>query len=160
MATVTVLSRELHEPPKPPHQELLDQIKHAERKTFPRNEAFDFDLELKKRNTELIVIVDDDSESSSPVVAAYAVYAHTQKWILLHKLCVLENFTRRGIARRLLLFQHHKLFLRGRSKVQLWVDEERVPASQLYSSMGFVEVGRLENYYGPNRTAVRMLLQL
>ncbi|KAL8659421.1 MAG: hypothetical protein Q9226_000448 [Calogaya cf. arnoldii] len=139
MATITVLSRDLHQSRKPPHQEILDQIKHAERKIFPRNEAFDFVLELKKRNTELIVIVDDDSESSSPIVAAYAVYAHTQKWTLLHKLCVLENFRRRGIARRLLLFQHQKLLLRGRSKVQLWVDEERVSASQLYSSIGFVQ---------------------
>lgn len=148
MATLTVLSLDLHECPKPPQQGILDQIKHTEKKTFPHNEAFDFDLELKKRNTELIVIVDDSESSSSPMLAAYAVYAHTQKLTMLHKLCVLENFRRRGIARRLLLFQHRKLLRRGCSNVQLWVDEERIPASQLYSSIGFVKVGRLENYYG------------
>lgn len=160
MATSTVLSLDLHESPKPPQQGILDQIKHAEKKTFSRNEAFDFDLELKKRNTELIVIVDDSESSSSPILAAYAVYVNTQKLTMLHKLCVVENFRRRGIARTLLLFQHRKLLLRGRSNVQLWVDKERVPASQLYSSIGFVEVGRLENCYGANRTGVRMILQL
>ncbi|KAI4225486.1 MAG: hypothetical protein L6R36_003876 [Xanthoria steineri] len=159
MAIVTVLSLDLRQSPKPPQQGILDQIKHVEKKTFPRNEAFNFDLELKKRTTELILLVDDAESASSPILAAYAVYAYTPNLTMLHKLCVVENFRRRGIARRMLLFQHQKLLLRGRSNVQLWVDEERVPARQLYSSIGFVEVTRLQNYYGPSRTAVRMVLQ-
>ena len=66
MATLTVLSLDLHVSPKAARQDILDQVKHAERKSFPRNEALDFDLELKKRNTELIVVVDDTEPSSSP----------------------------------------------------------------------------------------------
>ncbi|KAL9035167.1 MAG: hypothetical protein Q9180_005004 [Flavoplaca navasiana] len=139
MATLTILSRDLHKSPKSDRQDILEQVKHAERKTFPRNEAFDFDLELKKRNTELIVVMDDSDTSSCPQVAAYAVYAHTQSLTMLHKLCVEEDFRLQGIARRLLLSQHQKLLLRGCSQVALWVDKERVPARQLYLSIGFVE---------------------
>lgn len=159
MAT-TVLSLDLHKSPKSDQQDILEPVKHAERKTFPRNEAFDFDLELKKRNTELIIVMDDSEPSSSPKVAAYAVYAHTQSLTMLHKLCVKEDFRLRGIARRLLLSQHQMLLLLGCSQVALWVNKERVPARQLYLSIGFVEVRRLGNYCGLNRTAVRMVLHL
>ena len=160
MANVTMLSLDRYESLKCSQQNILDQIKHVERKTFPRNEVFDFDLELRKRNTELIAIVDDHGPSSIPILAAYAVYTHTQKVTMLHKLCVVESFRRRGIAKGMLLFQHQKFVLRGRSNVQLWVDKERTPARQLYSNIGFVEVGRLEGYYSANRAAVRLVLEL
>jgi ribosomal protein S18 acetylase RimI-like enzyme len=37
---------------------ILAQIKRLEKRTFPKEEAMDFDVELKKRNTELIVLLD------------------------------------------------------------------------------------------------------
>ncbi|KAL8674480.1 MAG: hypothetical protein Q9168_001145 [Polycauliona sp. 1 TL-2023] len=143
MATFTLLSLDLHEIPKSQRQVILDQVKHGEKKIFPRTEAFDFDMELKKRNTELIVVVDDSS--SFPILVAYAVYAHAQKMNMLHKVCVLEKFRRQGIARKLLLFQHQRLRFRGRPNVQLWVDEERLPARQLYLSIGFVKGGATDH---------------
>ncbi|KAL9591530.1 MAG: hypothetical protein Q9179_007631, partial [Wetmoreana sp. 5 TL-2023] len=160
MATCAFWNLDLRETVKPSQQPVMDQIKHAERKIFPRNEAFDFDSELKKRNTELIVVLDRVELSGDPALVAYAVYVHTSKASLLQKLCVLEPYRRKGIARRMLQQQHEKLALRGRRNVQLWVDEERLPAKQLYSSIGFEEVGRLEDYYGPRRTALRMVLDL
>lgn len=161
MATNTFWSLDSYECLKLKKQDIIsivDQVKHAEKKNFPRNEVLDFDTELKKRNTELIVVLDHVKPSA--VVAAYAVYASTFQLHLLHKLCVLENYRRRGLARKMLLSYHEKLAIRGCSKVQLWVDEERTPARSLYESLGFEKVGRVENYYGPNRTALRMVLQM
>lgn len=159
MATCTFLSVDL-EPLHPPQHMILNQIKHAEKKMFPRSEALDFDLELKKRNTELVVVLDMVTPSQAPALVAYAVYGHTSTLSSLHKLVVLERYRCRGIARGILLFQHQNLALRGCRNVQLWVDEERLPARRLYGNVGFEEVGRLENYYGPARTAWKMLLQL
>ncbi|KAI4155089.1 MAG: hypothetical protein L6R39_001293 [Caloplaca ligustica] len=139
---------------------MLDQVKHQEKKSFPRNEAFDFDMELKKRNAELTIVLDTIELTSAHIVAAYAVYVHTPRVVLLHKVCVRGDYRRQGIARRLLLSQHRRLALRGCNQVQLWVDEERVPARRLYESVGFEEVGWVENYYCQNRTALRMVLQM
>ncbi|KAI4126941.1 MAG: hypothetical protein LQ338_003463 [Usnochroma carphineum] len=153
-------SQERHKPTKKRIPLILDQVKHAERKVFPRNEAFDFDTELKKRSTELMVVLDAIETATDPVVVAYAVYNFTPQAVLLHKVCVLEKYRRQGIAKKLLLSQHRRLALRGCSKVQLWVDEGRIPARRLYENIGFEEVGRVEDYYSPNRTALRMVLQL
>ncbi|KAL8981781.1 MAG: hypothetical protein Q9177_005468 [Variospora cf. flavescens] len=137
---------------------ILDQVTRAERKNFPRNEILDFDTELKKRNAELIVVLEPvrGASSTPPVVAAYAVYVSASQLELLHKLCVCEKYRRQGIARKMLLSHHERLAARGCSKVQLWVDQARVPARSLYKDLGFEEVGRVENYYGPDRTALRM----
>ncbi|KAI4231603.1 MAG: hypothetical protein L6R40_007692 [Gallowayella cf. fulva] len=71
---------------------ILNQIKHAEKKMFPRSEALDFDLELKKRNTELVVVLDMVTPSQAPALVAYAVYGHTSTLSSLHKLVVLERY--------------------------------------------------------------------
>ncbi|KAL9061015.1 MAG: hypothetical protein Q9206_000774 [Seirophora lacunosa] len=57
MATYTFWSLDSYECLKLKKQDIIsivDQVKHAEKKNFPRNEVLDFDTELKKRNTELI----------------------------------------------------------------------------------------------------------
>ena len=38
--------------------DILAQVKRLEKRTFPKAEAMDFDVELQKRNTELIVVLD------------------------------------------------------------------------------------------------------
>ena len=160
MAPCTLLSLDLKRELNVSKVAVLQEVKHAEKKTFPRSEAFDFDVELKKRNAELIVVLDDTGTSGSFALAAYLVYIHTPKLALLHKLCVLEKYRRQGLARNILDFQRQKLATRGCAKIQLWVDERRLPARALYSGNGFDEVGRVENYYGPGRTALNLVLSL
>ncbi|KAI4254056.1 MAG: hypothetical protein LQ352_003329 [Teloschistes flavicans] len=160
MAQWTLWCLGLQDLPKPAPPAILDQIKHAERKNFPRKEAFDFDSELRKPNVELIVVFDTTDSDRGPLLAAYAVYARTSKVASLHKICVVEKYRRRGVATRLLVEQHRRLQLRGCNSIQLWVDEQRLPAKKLYQSNGFVEVGRAEHYYGPDRKALRMMLHL
>ena len=38
--------------------DILTQVKRLEKRTFPKAEAMDFDIELQKRNTELIIVLD------------------------------------------------------------------------------------------------------
>ena len=61
----------------------------------------DFDVELKKRNTELIVILDAAKEGSTAeaLVVAYLLVARIHGVALLHKVCVVDHYQKKGIAR-------------------------------------------------------------
>ena len=142
--------------------QLLNEVKQAEKKNFPRSEAFDFDTELKKRNTELIAIIDIGGGASGKhhVLLGYLVCTRLPKIAMLSKMCVLEEQRRRGIARRMLGDLIARLQCQGCLSIQLWVDEARTPAHSLYQSLGFVEVDRVQDYYSPGRTGVKKRLNL
>ncbi|KAL9121219.1 MAG: hypothetical protein Q9187_002228 [Circinaria calcarea] len=141
------------------HGSLMAQMQQLERKTFPRNEALDFDLELKKRNTEVIAVLDSNAKVESEReghLVGYVVWGRLQKTALLHKVCVAKQYRRRGIARRMLNIMKDRLRRNGCVSIQLWVGEARVPATCLYLSLGFSEVDRVEDYYSPGRTGIKM----
>lgn len=142
------------------NKDLLTWVKRAEKRTFPRNEVFDFDAELKKHNTELMIILDEALLPDPTALIAYSVHARYKQTVLLHKVCVLEKYRRLGMARRILELQKERLGSRNCESIQLWVDEERKPAVCLYAGLGFKEVDRLEDYYALGRTGIRMLLSL
>ena len=144
----------------PPRTEIVAWVKQAERRNFPRNEAFHFDRELKKRNAELIVILDESLYPNSKAVIAYLVVTRIQRMALLHKICVMEEHRRQGIARKILKLQIEKLRSRNCERVLLWVDEIRMPARCLYAGLGFKNSDRLEHYYGPGRNGIQMTLSL
>ena len=161
MATITCWTSDLRRLKNlTSEKNLVTWVKHAEKKIFPRVEVFDFDTELKKHNTELMIILDEALLPSSTALIAYSVYVHHKRTVLLHKVCVLERYRRRGVARRILETQKDRLGCRNCDSVQLWVDEKREPAVCLYAGLGFKEVDRLEDYYAPGRTGIRMLLSL
>ncbi|MCJ1255614.1 hypothetical protein MMC24_003431 [Lignoscripta atroalba] len=142
---------------------VVTQIKHIEKKTFPRNEALDFDSELKKRNTCLLAIVDDnetDPFTGDPQVVSYMVYARIRGIVLLHKICTAEKYRQQGNAQNLLLLLLKNIRDQGFQTVQLWVDGERDPARCLYNSMAYKEVQRVEDYYGPGRAGVKMVYNI
>lgn len=144
----------------PPRAEIVAWVKHAERRNFPRNEIFDFDTELKKRNAELTVILDESLVPNSKTVVAYVVFTRAQKTALLHKICVIEEYRRQGIARRILCLQIENLRSRNCERILLWVDEMRMPARCLYTGLGFENSDRIEDYYAPGRHGIQMTLQL
>ena len=163
MANIIILNTDMTpiiKAAKPP--DLLDQVKRAEKRTFPRDEALDFDYELKKRNTELIVVLAEEESGGDHerVLAAYIVYARLRGAVLVHKVCVLDGHRRQGIARAMLSWLKDKLQGQGCEKLQLWVDEARKPARSLYESLGFRTAGRATDYYGPGRTGIKMILSL
>jgi len=163
MGTITMLDETMRAVGKGKQpSNMLDQVKRAERKTFPRDEAMDFDMELKKRNTELIMVLvaQESAEDHELSLAGYLVYARLHGIALLHKVCVLEGHQRQGIARSMLSGLKEKLQGQGCEKLQLWVDEARKPARALYESMGFKTSDRARDYYGPGRTGIKMVLDL
>ena len=142
---------------------IIPQIVLCEKQNFSRTEAFDFSLEVKKRNIDLCVMVDSDASRSNGVsVAAYMVLAFSKpgNTVTLHKLCVQAEYRRRRIATNMMKNALARLKGRGCSKVQLWVDESNAIAISLYSSLGFHETSRVSNYYGTGRTGVHMNLKL
>ena len=141
---------------------VLPHIRQAEKKCFPRSEVLDFDVELKKRNTELVVALDDcrhAEHTKDHLLVGYMLIARTQRTALLHKICVLEEYRHRGIAKAMLLKLKSKLSSRGCDDIQLWVDESREPARALYNGIGFEEVDRVEDYYSPRRAGIKMILR-
>lgn len=91
MAAVTCwtldLSRQLNSASR---TDIITWVKIAEKRSFPRNEVFDSDTELTKRNTDMIVILDEKSIPNPKPLIAYSVFTRIQRTALLHKLCVLE----------------------------------------------------------------------
>jgi ribosomal protein S18 acetylase RimI-like enzyme len=161
MAAVTCwtidLSRQLNSASR---TDVITWVKLAEKRTFPRNEAFSFDTELTKRNTELVVILDEKVIPQPKALIAYSVFTRIQRRGLLHKICVLEEHRRQGFARRMLKFKIEKLQSQNCEQIQLWVDEMRMPARVLYAGLGFNDVDRMEDYYTLGRTGIRMVLLL
>lgn len=136
--------------------EAVTAMKRIEKRTFPSSEAFDFESELLKKNTFAFVACQNATEPLD--VVAYLIYCRTKRLTLLHKICVVEHFRKRGIAKALLSALRTKVRLEGSNSIDLWVDEDRPPARALYTSCGFEEVDRLENYYGMGRTGLKMSL--
>ncbi|MCJ1475309.1 hypothetical protein MMC13_003971 [Lambiella insularis] len=163
MATVTVLERDMVPTQlRVPLINLLNKVNRAEKKIFPKDEALDFEVELKKRNTGLVILLgtmDSRSYEDCPI-AAYLLYARFHGIALVHKVCVLEVYRRQGCARNLLLFLQDRLRSQGCKRLQLWVDEGRHPARTLYDSLGFRVIDLVDNYYGVGRNGIKMVYEL
>lgn len=144
--------------------DLIHQVQHVEKKTFSRREAMDFNTELQKRNLDLVIIVDDSGVVTPvrPKLVAYLVFVHLKAGnaVLLHKVCVSEEYRGRGIARTVLETQAERLKKQGCTRIQLWVDAGNVPARRLYEVLGLEEVSKVNDYYAVGRTGVQMLWRL
>ena len=144
--------------------DLIHQVQHVEKKTFSRREAMDFNTELQKRNLDLVIIVDDSGVVTPvrPKLVAYLVFVHLKAGnaVLLHKVCVSEEYRGRGIARTVLETQAERLKKQGCTRIQLWVDAGNAPARRLYEVLGLEEVSKVNDYYAVGRTGVQMLWRL
>lgn len=139
-------------------QELLQAAQGIERKTFPSSEQMDLEAELKRANTSLLCICDHAVRQRG--VVAYLVYTRAKATVLLHKLCVRSDCRRRGLGSSVLGYLIDHARMRNCSSMQLWVDEKRHLARKLYAVNGFRETGIVEDYYGPGRRGLRMVLEL
>lgn len=139
---------------------LLEQLKRAERRIFPRSEALDLDTELSKRNVYLTIVADDVTALGPARLVAYLLLTRTKSTAIVHKLCVLDEYRRLGVATQLLRLNREQSRKSGCTRIQLWVDKERTAAQNLYSKVGFNEVERVNDYYAPGRTGIKMVLRL
>ncbi|TKA69942.1 hypothetical protein B0A49_09953 [Cryomyces minteri] len=128
-------------------QRLLSEVVRAEKKTFRSSEAFDFEAELKKRNTHLVLATKTVGDSEK--LCAYLVYLRMKRVTLIHKVCVLAEHRRQGIGKTLISFLRVRLKREGCDEMRLWVDEARKPAVSLYTSCAFEQISASPNYYGP-----------
>ncbi|KAI9796536.1 MAG: hypothetical protein M1833_006100 [Piccolia ochrophora] len=142
---------------KPDQEVVLRNIKRIERKSFPTQEAFQFDTELKKRNTCLLLV---HSALNTANVVGYLVYVRIKRVALLHKVCVANEHRRHGHARAMIEALRDRLSTEACECIQLWVDEARNPAKHLYEACGFTLVRKVPDYYALGRTGLEMVLDL
>lgn len=140
---------------------LLADVKRAEKKSFSTTDIFDFDTELRKRNSILVCGIkgNRDAKQDRPLVA-YVVYARMKRITLLHKICVLPPYRRQGMARRMMTWLLSDLSKKGCDEIQLWVAESNEAARALYLSIGFGQTDRVTDYYAPGRAGLKMVLNL
>jgi ribosomal protein S18 acetylase RimI-like enzyme len=136
---------------------IADKVAKLERKVFPAIEHFNYDVELKKKNTGLLLIFkEDDTEK----LIGYLVFQRMKRLAWLHKLCVVEQERGRGIGKALIYCFRRQMDKGGCNIIFLWVDESREPARALYTSCGFQQSECRPDYYGPGRTALKLELSL
>ncbi|KAF8243305.1 acyl-CoA N-acyltransferase [Wilcoxina mikolae CBS 423.85] len=138
---------------------LLTAVKQVEKHTFPSNEVFDFDNEIKKRTTSLYCVYRQENDGCVEL-CSYAVYIRTKLVTRIHKVCVVERYRRQGIGKWMMERLLRELMKASATNVDLWVDTSRIPARQLYLSCGFLEMETVRDYYSPNRDGIRMELKL
>ncbi|KAI5857134.1 acyl-CoA N-acyltransferase [Tricharina praecox] len=138
----------------PASARLLAAIKQTEKRTFPGNEAFDFDSELKKRTTVLHCVY--HTRADGPELCGYTVHIRSKLMTRIHKVCVVEPFREQGIGKWMVGMVLKELKKAAAENVDLWVDTTRVSARRLYEACGFKEVQIVRNYYSPGRDGIRM----
>ena len=137
---------------------ILRQVKQVERRTFPPNEAFDFDNELRKKTTNLHCAyrtVGGDVE-----LVAYALYVRSKFMTRIHKVCVVERYRNQGLGKWLMGLVLAELTKGSATTIDLWVDVNRKPARELYLSCGFEEKELVPGYYSLERDGIRMEMDL
>ena len=131
--------------------DILTSIQYLEKRTFPASEALSIETEVKKRNTRLLYVQSTDS------IAGFLIYIHTPSRLRIHKVCVAEKFRRQGIATALISRVCSVARKTGKD-IDLWVDEDRIPARYCYSACGFQRAGAsVKDYYGPGRNGMRLV---
>ncbi|RYN57084.1 hypothetical protein AA0118_g7964 [Alternaria tenuissima] len=143
-------------PPKT-RSTVADKVAKLERKVFPAIEHFNYDVELKKKNTGLLLVFKEDDTDK---LIAYLVYQRMKRLAWLHKLCVIEQERGRGIGKALIYYLRRQMGKGGCNKIFLWVDESRGHARALYDLCGFQQSECRPDYYGPGRTALKLELEL
>lgn len=137
---------------------LLNAIKQVEKRTFPSNEALDFNMELPKRITSLYCAFTQIGKKLE--LLGYIVYGRSKLVTRVHKVCVVEEQRGKGIGKWMLGLVLADLKKGGAGTVDLWVDKNREVARRLYITCGFGERETVENYYSRGRDAIRMAIEL
>jgi len=131
----------------------IDLILKIEQESFPTCwSASSFEGELAKNGCDFLVFESDG------VMAGYIIFCYIIDEAELVRVAVSEGFRNKGIAARLLHFcinNHPEV-----SSIHLEVEETNNGAICLYKKFGFEETGKIADYYGKGRDAVRMSVTL
>jgi ribosomal protein S18 acetylase RimI-like enzyme len=104
------------------------------------------------RDRESVVLVARDQRA----MAGFAIMQFGEISAHLNLLGVLPSRQRCGIGRRLIEWLERSAVTAGTFVVQLEVRESNHAAREFYATLGYREVGRIENYYQGQDSAVQM----
>ncbi len=108
-------------------------------------------LEMEENVADSFVVGEEQ-----PKTAGYMIYADPAGEAELHRIAVLPEFRRKGLARKLM----ERLISVEEGPIFLEVRAGNAPAIGLYTSLGFKELDRRKNYYrNPDEDAVVMQRQ-
>lgn len=137
----------------------LSTVVEIERRAFAQPWPPDFFLQELRLEFSRIFL----AQVSPPVPRRLAGYIC--RWLTAGELHVLNvavhpDWRRRGIGRRMVEHVIAEALGAGAKRAFLEVRRHNVPAIALYESLGFREVGRRHNYYGPGEDALVMARDL
>jgi len=131
----------------------LGQIFAIERDNFDRPwSEVSFLNEFKKGESDFLVYETDGQ------VAGYIIFWYILDEAELANVAVDKKYRRKGIAAR--LFNHCLNKHPEVSSIYLEVDKTNTGAICLYERLGFKETGYIKDYYGKDKDALRMSLNL
>jgi ribosomal-protein-alanine N-acetyltransferase len=127
----------------------IEKIVKIERDCFSRPwSEKSFEMELEKKNCEFLVFESDAD------IAGYIIFWYIIDEAELANIAVAEKYRKKGIAAKLLQFcvdKHPDI-----SSIFLEVEETNSGAICLYRKFGFEVSGKIKDYYGRGRDALRM----
>lgn len=128
----------------------LNQLKKLEGECFDKNIRENFEFVLSNDNYVYFV----NEEQNNIIAYVGASISYEQGDIL--SICVDETLRNKGIASSILKYLIEYLKDKKVNQLFLEVEEENLPAVNLYKKFGFKEINKRKNYYG-NKTAIIML---
>ena len=127
----------------------LSSLKALEQECFSEVIRENFEFVLNSKSHMLFV-----SEISGKIVAYAGISISYEQGDIL-SVCVSKDFRRLGLAKSLLEMLFNKAKDLGVQTMFLEVEEDNLPAINLYVALGFKEISRRKNYYG-DKTAIIM----
>lgn len=128
----------------------LNQLKKLEGECFDKNIRENFEFVLSNDNYVYFV----NEEQNNIIAYVGASISYEQGDIL--SICVDSTLRNKGIASSILKYLIEYLKDKKVNQLFLEVEEENLPAVNLYKKFGFKEINKRKNYYG-NKTAIIML---
>ena len=90
----------------------------------------------------------------------YAGIAHNGESADIHDVAVIQGYRRQGIARRLIARIERWASDQGAERALLEMRVGNIEALPLYQSLGYQEISRRKDYYGPGLDAIVMSKEL
>jgi len=131
----------------------IENLKILEKACFDEHIRENFEFVLKSDSHIIYICEITNNQNKNIVGYAGASISYEQGDIL--SVCVDSNFRKRSIAYVLMDTLLEDLSINKVEKVFLEVEEDNVPAINLYKKLGFEKISERKNYYG-NKTAIIM----
>lgn len=128
----------------------LEELRKIEEKCFDKSLRENFEIVLSSDSHYYFVVLNNLKD-----IVAYAGMSISYEQGDVLSVAVAPDYRRLGLAKGVLKEVLIQAKNKGVQTMFLEVEEDNVPAINLYSYLGFAEISRRKNYYG-NKTAIIM----